>query len=130
MAKTPIRRSFEYGLAFLIVLFYTNRDRLRTVLRPSRARLFGTLALAMIIPIRIFLWMPVTLLYWAVHNLSDPTSANVLFFVSVVFGCYLSASFIVTGIASWAQRVAYFSLIFLATYSALTLWPNLGIPVF
>ena len=116
------------GLSAIIVLFVTNRSRLRAVIRPNQGRFIGCLILAFITPVGLFSLMPVTAGLGAVALLIEQSwdSAFItLIFFAIAALWYPVSSLIVSGIKSYWMRFWLFSLMFWSVYSSHILWSGL-----
>jgi hypothetical protein len=116
------------GLSAIIVLFITNRSRLRAVLRPNMGRIIGCLVLAFITPLAFFGAMPITAGLGSVALFFERSWESIgLTFVYLGFAAlwYPVSSLIVSGIKSYLIRFWLFSLMFWAVTSAHMLWSGL-----
>jgi hypothetical protein len=116
------------GLSAIIVLFITNRSRLRAVLRPNMGRIIGCLVLAFITPLAFFGAMPITAGLGSVALFFERSWESIgLTFVYLGFAAlwYPVSSLIVSGIKSYLIRFWLFSLMFWTVTSAHMLWSGL-----
>ncbi len=129
----PFALLFGLGVAAVLCLAWANRKRWRVVLHPNRGRIIGAVALTAVTPFAVFSWMPWIIggrLVFGVGYLTnnglsqvsfeDVLSLLALILVPTLFW-YPISCLIVSGIKSRWVRVAVYTLMFWAAYSAIIL---------
>ena len=133
VAVLPFAGLFGFGVAVVLGLAWANRKRWRVVLYPNRGRVIGALALAFVTPFVVFSWAPWIIggmLLFGVSNLTDNGLPQFSFEVALsvlasilvpTLFWYPISCLIVSGVKSRWVRVAVYSLMFWAAYSAIIL---------
>lgn len=132
-AALPFAVLFGLGVAVVLGLAWANRRRWRVVLHPNRGRVIGAVALTFVTPLMVFSWMPwilgglllAGLGYLTNNGLPQFSFADALSFLASILVptlfWYPISCLIVSGIKSRWVRVAVYSLMFWAAYSAIIL---------
>lgn len=121
----PFAALLALGIAVLMGLAMANRHRWRAVLRPTRGRVIGALALAFLTPFVVINWGPWLLGLFVLFTLTGAAGsglgqglAGLGIFAAAVILWYPAACLIVSGIRGRVMRLAIFALMFWASYSA------------
>ena len=127
LTAVPFALVLAYGVAAIVVLFWSNRHRLRRVFRWNLGRVIGALALALVMPLAVFDWLP-WILGGVAAMLFVPLAVSTgdlwgLGIVLLAVGLwYPVAALIVSGTRSRWLRFGLFCLMFWAGYSGLVLF--------
>lgn len=127
LTAVPFALVLAYGVAAIVVLFRSNRHRLRRVFRWNLGRMIGALALALVMPLAVFDWLQ-WILGGVAAMLFVPLAVSTgnlwgLGIVMLAVGLwYPVAALIVSGTRSRWLRFGLFCLMFWAGYAALVLF--------
>lgn len=125
----PFAVLFGLGVAVVLGLAWANRHRWRVVLHPNWGRAIGAYVLAVVTPFAVFSWMPAILGgLTVILGFAELSAGRPWTLLAGVFGMLLPAllwypvsCLIVSGIKSRWVRVAVYTLMFWAAYSAVIL---------
>jgi hypothetical protein len=130
-ALVPFAVLFGMGVAVVLGLAWANRHRWRVVLHPNWGRVIGAVVLVAVTPVALFDWVPSILGFWVPFGLytllfsGHGSVSDVLLMLALISMIHLFAygvsCLIVSGIASRLVRVAVYTLMFWAAYSAVIL---------
>ena len=123
-AATPLAVMLALGMAVVIGLAWTNRGRLRAVLRPSRGRVIGAIVLALPTQVLHMLWIPAIgddiSAHWIRPLLDHEAATFALALLSMAVFWYPVSCLIVSGVGKKLARVAMFSLMVWAAVAAVS----------
>lgn len=114
-----------YAISVIVLLFWRNRHRLRSVLRPNKGRMITSILLALLTPFGMVGKAPLT--WGAVALMLSFAPLKMLVFIfpkllPLILCNYPISAVVISGVKQKPLRTAIFCLILWAEVAALVLW--------